>query len=111
MVKQYRDVISWQLAGTPATKDPVTGFPIPSVPGETVTAKGRYENFSGTGRKEYVNRDGQVILQKGTIFIKKGQTAPNKFETVTVTSPEFEEVFKGEALNVYEGQLNTTIAV
>lgn len=110
MIKQYRDVVSWQLAGTPATKDE-NGFPVPSIPGETVTAMGRYENFTGTGRKEYTNRDGQVILQKGTIFIKKGQPAPNKFESLIVTSPEFEEVFEGEALNVYEGQLNTTIAV
>lgn len=110
MVKQYRDVVSWQLAGSPPSKDE-NGFPIEGVPGDVVLSNGRYENFTANNRKEYTNRDGETVYQKGTIYLKKGSAIPERFETLTVISPEFEEVFKGEALNVYKGQLNTTIAV
>lgn len=111
MVKQYRDIVSWTTEGSPATKDPITGFPIPGSKGEELESKGRYENFKSGNRKEYENKNGDTVYQKGTIYLKKGELIPLRFETVTVTSPEFGEVFKGEILNVYKGQLNTTIAV
>lgn len=111
MVKQYRDVVSWVTEGTPATEDPITGFPIPGEAGATIEVKGRYENFKSGNRKEYLNRDGLTVFQKGTIYIKKGEIYPKRFEIVKVTSPEFEVVFEGEILNVYKGQLNTTVAI
>lgn len=109
MVRQYLDTLSWTLPGTPAGEDE-NGFPVPGTPGETVTAQARYENY--TGRiKEWRASDSEVVEQRGTIYVKKGQPVPMKFETVTVIREGQGVTFEGEALNVYQGQLNTTIAV
>lgn len=110
-ILQYRDVLKWRGEGTPATIDPVTGDPVPGTPGSEITAMCRYENFRGRSSREWLNRDGETVLQRGTIYVKKGEQCPEKFETVTVESPEFGLVFKGEVLNTYQGQLNYTLAV
>lgn len=99
------------MPGTPSTEDPVTGFPVPGQPGEEVTIMCRYENFKTGAVKEWTNKKNETVLQRGTIYVKWGQQMPTKFETVTVESPQYGEMFKGEILNVYNGQLNTTIAV
>lgn len=109
MVRQYLDTLSWTLPGTPGGEDE-NGFPLPSIPGVTMTAKARYENYRGRV-KEWIARDGETVVQKGTIYIKKGQPVPMKFEEVTVTREGEGVTYKGEALNVYKGQLNTTIVV
>lgn len=111
VVKQYRDTLSWTAPGTPPGTDPETGDPIPGTPGEARTAQCRYENFRSNNHREWVDSDGKVVKQRGTIYVKDGEACPDQFEVVTVTSPEFQEVFHGETLNVYKGQLNYTIAV
>lgn len=111
MVKHYPHKLSWTGEGTPPSVDPDTGFPIPGVPGIEQQAKARYENFRTGAVKEWRNKKNETVLQRGTIYVKKGEPAPKKFETVTVTSEEYGLMFEGEILNVYHGQLNTTIAV
>ena len=112
-VKQYPHTMSWTGPGTPATVDPVTGFPVPGTPGETVTVQCRYENFGLTNRREWTGEDGKTIWQRGTVYVKFGEPVPAKFEHVTVADPEQDNYleFEGPVLNVYTGQLNTTIAV
>lgn len=111
MVTQYPHTMTWTLEGPEATKDPVTGFPVPGANGQTVSAVCRYENFRGGNRTEYRNKKNETVEQRGTIFLKKGEPVPKKFETVVVTSPEYGEMFSGELLNVNPNQLNVTIAV
>lgn len=110
-VKHYPHTLSWDTEGTPATKDPVTGFPIPGIPGEALTAISRYENFQKGAVREWTNKNGETVLQKGVIYVKKGESVPKKFDNVKVGSPDFGTMFEGEILNVYTGQLNTTIIV
>lgn len=110
-VKHYPHTTTWEVEGTPAGKDPVTGFPVPGQPGEEISAISRYENFQKGGSKEWTNKNGKTVLQKGVIYLKKGEPVPKKFDTVKVTSPEFGEMYEGEVLNVYTGQLNTTIII
>lgn len=111
MVRHYPHTLIWQTEGTPAGKDPETGFPVPGVPGEVLTAQCRYENFQKGTSKEYKNKNGETVLQKGTIYVKKGEKVPTFEDTVRVESPEFGVVFEGEILHVYQGQLNSTIAI
>ena len=111
MVKHYPHILSWTGEGTSPSVDPATGFPIPGVPGLPQEAKARYENFKTGAVKEWRNKKNETVLQRGTIYVKKGEPTPKKFETVTVTSGEYGLMFEGEILNVYHGQLNTTIAV
>lgn len=111
MVKHYPHIITWTTQGTPSTVDPETGFPVPGLPGSVLTAKSRYENFRGGSTKEWTNKANKTVLQRGTIYIKRGEPIPVKFDTVKVESPEFGTVYEGEILNVYPGQLNVTIAV
>lgn len=111
MVVHYPHTTTWLREGSPSTEDPVTGFPVPGQPGEEVMSASRYENFRGGSTKEWRNKKNETVLQRGTIYIKRGEPIPVKFDTVTVVSPEFGVVFQGEILNVYKGQLNVTIAV
>lgn len=112
-VHHYPHTMSWTGPGTPATVDPVTGFPVPGTPGETVTARCRYENFGMTNRKEWTGEDGQTIQQRGTIYVKFGEPVPGKFERVTVTDDYDGNYLEVDlpVLNVYKGQLNSTLAV
>jgi hypothetical protein len=111
MVKQYPHTLTWTTEGTPSTKDPETGFPVPGVPAAPVTAASRYENFRGGSVKEFINKKNETVRQRGTIYLKKGEPVPRKFETVVMYGKEGEIIFEGELLNVYTGQLNVTIAV
>lgn len=111
MVKHYPHTLSWTRQGTPSTEDPETGFPVPGTPSEPVLSASRYENFRGGSTKEWTNKANKTVLQRGTIYVRKGEQVPNKFETVRVEDPEKGLMFEGEILNVYQGQLNTTIAV
>ena len=110
MVIQYLHVMAWTGEGSPPTEDE-NGFPVPGSPGESYTAACRYENFRGGSTKSWQNKKNETVLQRGTVFVKKGEILPKKFETVTVTDPDGVVVFEGELLNVYKGQLNATIAV
>lgn len=115
-VEQYTDTMSWTAEGTPATFDPELGFPKAGNAGTTMQAACRYENFGRTNRKEYTGEDGKSIFQMGAIYVKFGQPIPNKFERVVVTRFDKGEqktvtVFEGPVLNVYRGQLNSTLAV
>jgi len=100
------------VPGTPAPVDPVTGCPVCGTTGCAVTGQCRYENFGLTNRREWTGEDGKTIWQRGTVFVKFGEPVPKKFEEITVWD-EVQEVeeFTGPVLNVYTGQLNTTIAV
>lgn len=111
MVKQYPHTLNWTQEGAVSTKDPETGFPVVGVPGEEVQSACRYENFRGGSTKHWTNKANETVIQKGTIYVKKGEEIPTKFSTVRVTSPENGRIFEGEILNVYIGQLNVTIAV
>lgn len=108
MVKQYLDVCEWEVDGE--IEFDSNGFPLPTTPTAVKTASCRYENFSGSNHKEWTNVDGKTILQRGTIYLKKSEEVPVKFQRVKVTRGS-EIVFEGNILNVYKGQLNTTIAV
>lgn len=110
-VLQYPHTMSWTGEGTPASVDTDTGFPIPGVPGEVVSVKCRYENFNKTNRKEWTNEDGKTIAQIGTIFVPFGHEIPRKFKRVRIVDRDGDEVFEGPILNVYKGQMNTTLAV
>lgn len=110
-VERYRDTLTWTGEGTPTTTDPVTGDPVPGTPGATLMAACRYEDFRGRVVKQWVNSDGETVLQTGTVYVRDKEVLPPRFEKIKVDSPEFGTVFQGEALNVYRGQLNCTIAV
>lgn len=103
--------MTWVGPGTPPTTD-ANGFPVPGSPGETVTARCRYENFGITNRREWTGEDGETVWQRGTIFVEFGQPLPRKFERVTVTDDTDGYLeFEGPVLNVYTGQMNSTLAV
>lgn len=105
-VKQYNSLLTWETEGTPPTQD-ADGNIIPGGPGETVTAKCRYENFLPGNRREYTGRDGKTVLATGKILIKFGEPVPPRFFIGTVTTGAV-EIYKGEMLNPYEGQMNST---
>lgn len=111
MVKQYPHRLVWQTEGTPSQKNPATGFPVPGGLPTNREAKARYENFNKGAVKEFTNKNGKTVLQKGTIYVKFKEPYPLKFETVKVISPDYGVVFEGEILEVYKGQMNTTIIV
>ena len=98
MVKQYLDVCEWEVDGE--IEFDGNGFPIPAEPTEVKTAKCRYENFSGSNHKEWTNIDGKTILQRGTIYLRKGEEVPVRFQRVKVTR-DGEIVFEGNILNGY----------
>lgn len=100
----------WRGEGSPPTEDE-NGFPVPGTSGPSYSAMCRYENYKGGSTKSWQNKKNETVLQRGTVFVKKGEILPVKFETVTITDPEGAVVFEGELLNVYKGQLNATIAV
>lgn len=105
--------MSWTGPGTAPTTDPDTGFPIPGKPGEVITAKCRYENFGMTNRTEWEGEDGETIYQRGTVYVLFGEPVPDKFERIKIVDPEQGDYleFEGPVLNVYTGQLNSTLAV
>jgi hypothetical protein len=107
-VKQYNSLLTWETEGTPPTQDG-SGNIIPGVPGETVTARCRFENYLSGNRREYTGRDGKTVLATGKILIKFGEPVPPRFFVGTVTKAEGGEIYKGEVINPYEGQMNSTV--
>lgn len=109
MVSQYPDTMVWNGAAGPDGRDG-DGNPIPGTPATETNTTVRYENFSSGNRKEFTNRDGETVLATGVIYCKKGSETPERFSVVTVTRNAV-TVFEGEVLNVYQGQLNSTLHV
>lgn len=107
LVKQYNSLISWETEGTPPTQDE-DGNVIPGEPGETVTSRCRYENYQGSNRREFIGRDGKTVFATGRVYIKFGDTKPPRFVVGTITTDE-QEIYKGEVVNTFEGQMNKTI--
>lgn len=104
--------MSWTGKGGAPTVDPDTGFPKPGSQGTSYSVKCRYENFAVSNRKEWTGEDGKTILQRGTIFVPFGERVPEKFENVKIVDDTDSRVeFEGNVLNVYTGQLNSTLAV
>ena len=113
MVKQYLDKITW-MDGESSPGYDEDGNPIIPSPTEFVSIDCRYENFQGGGKSVYYrNRNGEDVLATGTLFLKKGSQAPERFKVVTFVSVRGDHVseLKLECLNVYHGQLNITIHV
>jgi hypothetical protein len=106
-VKQYNSLLTWETEGAPPTQDG-DGNIIPSIPGEPVTVQCRFENFQAGNRREYTGRDGKTVLATGKILIKFGEPVPPRFFIGTVTTGAV-EIYKGEVLNPYEGQMNSTV--
>lgn len=109
-VKQYPHIMSWTGKGSNSSVDSSTGFPKPGSSGQAISAACRYENFGITNRREWTAEDGKTIWQRGTVFVKLGESVPKKFEHIQVKDGD-KVIFEGPVLNVYEGQLNSTIAV
>lgn len=105
-VKQYNSLISWQTEATEPTQDE-DGNIIPGTPGETITSRCRYENYQGT-RKEFIGRDGKTVFATGRVYIKFGDIKPPRFVVATITTDGV-EIYKGEVMNTFEGQMNKTI--
>ncbi|MDR2274355.1 MAG: hypothetical protein LBF27_25835 [Sphingobacterium sp.] len=106
-VKQYPSILTWKTQGTPDSQDE-DGNIIPGEPGEEFKAKCRYENFQGSNRKEMIGRDGKTVLATGSVYIKFGEPKPSRF-TIGKIETEGEEIYSGEIMNTFEGQLNKTI--
>ena len=106
MVKHYPHLMTWTFIDPNAGGYDENGYPIPPAESESFESICRYENFTG-GIKQFNNKAGEAVQQKGTIFVKFGQSLPKVGEVVKVSLDQFE----GEVLNVYKGQLNSTIAV
>lgn len=109
MVRQYLDTMVWNGASGPDGRDS-DGNPIPGTPVEVVNTAVRYENFQSGNRKEFTNRDGETVLATGIVYAKLGSDVPERFSVITVTRNAV-KVFEGEVLNVYKGQLNSTLHV
>lgn len=105
-VKQYNSVLTWLSEGTPDTQDG-DGNIIPGTPGAEITAKCRYENYQGN-RKEFTGRDGKTVLATGRVYIKFGEPMPPRFFVGVITT-KGNEIYNGEVINTFEGQMNKTI--
>ena len=106
-VKQYNSILTWQTEGTPDSQDS-DGNIIPGIPGEAVTARCRYENYQSANRREFIGRDGKTVFATGKVYIKFGDPKPPRFVVGTITT-NGEEIYKGEVMNTFEGQMNKTI--
>lgn len=111
MVRQYLDVISWKGEGSSSFDE--DGNPI-IIEGEIFSNENaRYENFSkGGNHREFLNRNGEVVLATGVIYLKKtcGEI-PDKFSMISVDCVNRPKPFKAEVLNVNYGQMNTTLHI
>lgn len=103
----YNSVLTWRKEGTPPTQDS-QGNILPGEPGEEVRASCRYENYRLGNRKEILGKDGESILALGRVYIKFGEpTPPRFFEGEIYTKDQL--IYKGEILNTFEGQMNSTV--
>lgn len=106
-VKQYNSVLTWKQEGTPDSQDG-QGNIIPGTPGADVNAACRYENFQAGNRKEFTGRDGRTVLANGKVLVKFGEPVPPRFFVGVVTTGSV-EIYRGEILNPYTGQMNATV--
>lgn len=111
MVRQYLDTLEWGTTGEPGYDD--EGNPVIPAPTLHNTTKCRYENFMASNRQTYRNRNGEDVLATGTVYVKKGESVPERFTIATLTSVRNGHTTSRnlECLNVYHGQLNITIHV
>ncbi len=106
-VKQYPSILSWKSEGTPPSQDG-DGNVVPGIPETEFNSKCRYENFDSGNRKEFTGVNGKTVLATGRVFIKFGEALPERF-VVGVITTEGREIYKGEIINTFEGQMNKTI--
>lgn len=89
--------------GTPATTDPVTGYPIPGTPGEARSVPCRF--YLG-GIKEFKNEDNTVTRQVGRIRLDAGSDMPLIGQVIDIPGQ-----FNGQVRDIYRGQLTWRIDV
>lgn len=111
MVRQYLDTLQWETTGEP-TYD-ADGNPILPTPVQMKTINCRYENFMSSNRVSYRGRNNEEVLATGVVYVKKGETVPERFTVVSLsqTREGHTNTWELECLNVYHGQLNITIHV
>lgn len=109
--RQYLDTIEWDEAtGTPTYDS--DGNPIIPDPERKAITRCRYENFSkGGNRQQFRNRNGEVVLATGTLFVKYGEKLPEQHSIVTLKKVRGvnEIIVNAECLMVDPNQLNSTI--
>lgn len=88
----------------PGGYDPETGYPLPDLPSELMSVPCNYQLATA---KEVRNKDNNVVLQNGKIFIDKGQQFPPRGTMVRVEP----DMFSGEVVDLYTGQLGTKLIV
>lgn len=106
-VRQYNSVLTWRQEGIPDIQDG-EGNIIPGTPGDEVSVMCRYENFLQTNSREFTGRDGRTVLARGKILVKFGESIPPRFFVGVVTTNGV-EIYRGEVINPYEGQMNSTV--
>lgn len=110
MVKQYPHFVFWAKAATKAGRN-AKGFVVPGRRGRPYKSVCRYENYQKGGFKEIVNAAGETVLQKGIVYVKKGEAIPPFGEKITIKDIKNNVIFEGTVQNSYVGQLNTTLVI
>lgn len=67
--------------GTPGGTDPITGYPLPDVPGAVVNVPCR---FHQTNTKVLKNEDSTESQQIGRIRVNIGETMPTQYQNIRV---------------------------
>lgn len=109
-VRHYLDTIVWDVATGESGFDN-DGNPTTPRPEMMTTSNVRYENFTSGNRREYIHKNGEVVLATGTLYIKYNQVLPKRFDIVSLVKVRGENriVTNLEILNVDPNQLNSTI--
>lgn len=111
MVRQYLDTIQWDYT-TGETVYDEDGNPT-NPDSETIsTSKARYENFRGS-KREFLNRNGQMVLATGTLYVKYNELLPTKGTIISLIKIRGVNriVANFEVLNVDPNQLNSTLHI
>lgn len=109
MITLRPHILTYTTPGIPGGEDPVTGFPIPDQPGQTVQAPCRFHQDSS---KVFKNEDSTEVAQIGRIRLDAGMVVPPVGTEVTVTSVASGEVqFKGPVRERYEAQMSGRLEV
>ena len=82
MVLDRKHTLTFNLPGTGGGEDPVTGLPLPEVPGEAVQVACRFHQNS---TKVLKNEDSTESLQVGRIRVAIGSVMPKMWQNVVVT--------------------------
>lgn len=93
-------VLTFTTPGTPATDDPVTGYPIPGEPEQQVSIRCRF--VPNKTARVFKNANNEDVQQKGRIRVPIGSIMPTPFAHLVVTEGERVH-FTGPALEVYTG--------